>query len=166
MQHKLFGPNDLLEHLYEKPAAQIIEEDICAPLGMMENEYLAGVGPPAPTMVGYGWDMLFGNMCILGGRRNQTYCKPYCQGQWRMTSTVGDMNKWAQELKGTQRFWVQKSMLLVFKHWPSDSASKLTPRISDHLYPERLGVPDYPRYMDSIGPQKVRGQHHWHILKP
>lgn len=202
--------NDLLEHLYEKPAAQIIEEDICAPLGMMETKYLAGVGPPAPTMVGYGWDMLFGNMCILGGRRNQTYCNPYAfKGSGCMTSTVGDMNKWAQELRdatilgpeinalrsekysvimqagnegGIDRFGYGLGEVsfgnyvghdgsimgydCVCEYDPESHAtiflienfqtpglqimSKLTPRITDYLYPERSGVPNYPRYMDSL----------------
>lgn len=202
--------NDLIEHLYEKPAEQIIEEDICAPLGMMETKYLAGVGPPAPTMHGYGWDMLFGNMCILGGRRDQTWCNPYAfKGSGCMTSTVGDMNKWAQELRdatilgpeinalrgekysvimqagnegGIDRFgyglgWVSFGNYVghdgsimgydcVCEYDPESHAtiflmenfqtpglqilSKLTPRITDYLYPERSGVPDYPRYMDSI----------------
>lgn len=90
----------IVEKVREKPIKQVIYEDILDPMGLNETDWSPGVSPPAPTMHGYGWDMLFGNMCILGGRRDQTFFYGEAfMGSGNCTTTIGDLSKWAHELR-------------------------------------------------------------------
>lgn len=90
----------IVQKLRGKPIKQVIHEDIFDPLGLTETDWSPGVSPPAPTMHGYGWDLLFGNMCLLGGRRDQTFFYGEAfMGSGNCTSTVGNISKWAHELR-------------------------------------------------------------------
>lgn len=90
----------IVEKVREKPIKQVVHEYILDPLGLNETEWSPGVSPPAPTMHGYGWDLLFGNMCILGGRRDQTFFYGEAfMGSGNMTTSIGNLSKWAHELR-------------------------------------------------------------------
>lgn len=133
----------IVEKARGKPFKTVMYEHILDPLGLNETEYSPGVAPPAPTMHGYGWDMLFGNMCILGGRRDQTffYGEAFAASGC-MTSTIGNLSKWCHELRTPTLLSPEINAM----RWEQYSVTQQVPMEEISAYGYGLGWVSYGNY--------------------
>lgn len=87
----------VIETVSGKPYAQFVKDEIFTPLGMAETSYPANAYIPAPFARGY---MPMGNIFGQLGQQDVTTFNPnFIGAAGGLVSTVGDLQKWGQELR-------------------------------------------------------------------
>lgn len=85
----------VLERVVGKPISQIVVEDVIKPAGLTNTQWLTTKSIPSPSSHGYGKRLLFPKHL-----KDQTKANPELYGAAGvLTSTVGDLLKWAEYLK-------------------------------------------------------------------